>query len=726
MRTRPCCLLELFSDECGGVILLGLRISSRLVASGRECCAFFVVSCAVAIPASRGREKECRVAHDVGSDASFEANTLAEELGTEMDETTYWSRVCRGRGSAKLDAGSLWMVLVLIVLLGQQLSAQPLPESLQLADLDGSQGGVIPGVDRSDLAGYWVGVVGDVNGDGLSDFAVSAPQAGGGFEGEIYLFFGSRERRDRWRVQDLDGTRGAILRGAAAGESSGVSVGSVGDFDGDGFGDFIIGAPFASPGGRTSAGGAYLVFGGRAFPPFVDLGDLGTRGMAIEGGAAFDQAGLAVAGAGDVNGDGLSDALVSAHRADGPEPNRGAAYVIYGSSPPPQTLDLGQLNGSGVELVGAEEEDEAGFSLSGAGDVNGDGFDDLVVGAFRADPDDRQKAGEVYVVYGGSGLPKSVDLGALNGVDGFTARGVAEKDEAGFAVAGGGDINGDGFDDIALSAPAASPDFRFVAGETYVIYGGANLPAELELASLDGVNGIRLEGVDPRDSAGECLATVGDIDNDGFDDLLLGAAFADPGEQEEAGEAYLVLGGSNLPAELELDTLVGVNGMRLDGIDSGDFAGFGCGGGGDVDGDGIEDVLVGAPSAFADGDRTGAAYLVYGQSQVTLELSGACPGEVAMTVGGLAPGGSAALLRGRAPGVSVLGAGACAGEQVDLSGPTFVAFVEADESGEGVLTATVPAGGCDRWLQVVDGSSCGKSAIWSLSSSGRLWKTAEP
>jgi len=636
-------------------------------------------------------------------------------------------------GWASTPASALAVAVGILCFAWPPAAAQPLPESLQLAELDGTQGGVISGVDRFDLAGYWMRGVGDVNGDGLDDFVVSAPQAGDLFEGEVYLFFGSRERRAAWSVQELDGRNGTILRGVAFGESSGVSVESAGDFDGDGFGDLVVGAPFASPGGRASAGAAYLVFGGPSFPRFIDLGSLGGQGVLLEGANPYDQAGLSVSGGGDVDGDGLSDLLVSAHRADGEDPNEGSVYVVFGRRTSPGSFNLGELDGvTGMTLHGGAEEDEAGFSVSDAGDINGDGFGDVVVGAFRADPGGRQKAGEVYLVYGGKDLPPTIDLGALNGSDGFTVRGIDEKDEAGFAVAGVGDMNGDGFDDIALSAPAASPDFRFVAGESYVVYGGPALPAALELAALDGTNGVLLKGADVRDQSGECVAGLGDIDNDGFDDLLIGATLGDPGGFEQSGEAYVVLGGPTLPSEVELASLDGSNGMRLEGVGEGDFAGFGCGGGGDFDGDGIDDILVGAPMAAPGPEATGAGYLVYGQSEATLQITGGCPGEVVITAGGLSPGGVALVLGGDSRGVSVLESGVCAGEEVDLSGALALASVAVGRSGELGLTRGLGAAGCGRWLQVVDVSSCRKSRAAPLLSQGELgaggglWKTAEP
>jgi len=191
----------------------------------------------------------------------------------------------------------------------------------------------------------------------------------------------------------------------------------------------------------------------------------------------------------------------------------------------PPIVDLSTLNGAnGFRLDGIDLGDWSGFSVASAGDVNGDGFDDLIIGAPSADPGDDNVAGEAYVVFGAAGgWGAAFDLAALNGTNGFRLEGVDAEDQAGYSVAGAGDVNGDGY-----------------AGETYVVFGAAGgWGATFDLASLNGANGFRLDGIDAGDWSGYSVAGAGDVNGDGFDDVIVGAMRAD------AGETYVVFGAAS-------------------------------------------------------------------------------------------------------------------------------------------------------------------------------------
>ncbi|MGB1035280.1 MAG: integrin alpha, partial [Primorskyibacter sp.] len=177
-----------------------------------------------------------------------------------------------------------------------------------------------------------------------------------------------------------------------------------------------------------------------------------------------------VSAAGDVNGDGFDDLIVGAPRNDDAGSNAGAAYVIFGGATPGD-IDLSAIpSGAGITILGRAAGDLAGFSVSGAGDINGDGLDDLIIGANESNADGTE-SGEAYVLYGKTDLA-DIDLANIDASDGFFIQGDVAGDNAGHSVSGAGDLNGDGFDDLIVGA-LDGDDGGTNTGEAYVIYGGA-------------------------------------------------------------------------------------------------------------------------------------------------------------------------------------------------------------------------------------------------------------
>ncbi len=483
---------------------------------------------------------------------------------------------------------------------------------------------IVAGVAAGDNAGESVAGIGDINKDGYDDFIIGAPGVNGG-AGAAYVVFGNAGGLPpALDLSSLDGTNGFVLNGVAAGDATGFSVAGAGDVNKDGYADFIIGALDADA-PAVDSGAAYVVFGhGGTFSADLDLSALnGSNGFKFDaGGYTKDFAGGSV-GSGDFNGDGYADVLIGVDGSNIHGENTGAAYVVWGHAGAFPT-DKPYYYFSEIELDGNQAYDHAGWSVSSAGDFNGDGIDDLVVGSIVAGTSGGY-TGAAYVVFGQHGLSSVSNLGALDGKSGVILAGLTPYELAGFSVSSAGDFNGDGFDDVIVSAPYADVNGTD-SGSIYVVFGhGGAFPQEIQLGQLDGTDGFKLQGLAAADYAGWSVSSAGDVNGDGLGDLIIGAPNAGA---QDYGAAYVLFGQADpMNATVGLGALDAKHGFWVYGDYAGDFAGASVSAAGDINGDGFDDILVGAPGADPNGASSGAVEVIFGGSNNSHAIGGSDTGD---------------------------------------------------------------------------------------------------
>ncbi|MFA6028180.1 MAG: hypothetical protein WC752_04610 [Patescibacteria group bacterium] len=459
--------------------------------------------------------------------------------------------------------------ILLLLLLALPLTTYS-QEEFNLSEFVGFDGSV-----EGDRLGSDMANVGDIDNDGYDDFLISASEENSD-TGAVFLFYGRAETITNIDLADAD----AKITGEAAEDYAGSAVSGLGDVNGDGYDDFIIGA---SGYGAGNKGAAYVIYGGST--RYTDLNPIANIArVIITGKTDGDQAGYSVATAGDVNNDNYNDILIGAPGNDDGFTNSGAIYVIYGGSSIPNM----SLDNADLEFTGETLSDDLGFSVSHAGDVNCDGIDDLMAGAFFYS----SSKGRSYIIFGSETLTSGTIASKAN----VRLTGEQDDDQSGRALVGVGDANGDSCDDVLIGANQYDYSGSEM-GAAYLIYGSATL-TDMSLSDSD----VKFTGEGDTNLAGKVVEKAGDVNNDGYSDLMIGA----PGNYSsalQAGAYYIIYGSASLASNISLSNAD----IKLSGEAAFDAAGYAISGA-DINGDGFSDVIAGS---YVKNSYKGKAYIGY-------------------------------------------------------------------------------------------------------------------
>ncbi len=431
-----------------------------------------------------------------------------------------------------------FLIFLINISLAQNIKNEKIPESQVKEDIyknlrdedrkilfPGEEDAIQNSVFHSDSPlskfGYSVSSAGDLNGDGYSDIIIGAPDHLMN-NGQAYIYFGGLF---------IDTSPDLILKGQNIQSFFGASVSSVGDINGDGYNDVIVGAH----GSSSVIGKAFVYFGGVSMDSTADL--------ILSGESINDNFGVSVSGAGDVNNDGFDDVIIGADTFNNAT---GRAYLYYGG----MSMD----NISDVQFNGVIYNSQFGYSVSGAGDVNGDNFDDIIIGAFGT----LLGSGAAEIYFGSSSMDNTPDVS----ISGITSSAL------GRSVSGAGDVNGDGFDDVIVGADY----FGSATGSAKIYFGSA---------SMNNTPDIILSGENSTDKFGWSVSNAGDMNGDGFDDVIAGA----PGYASGKGKMYVYYGAASMDVYPDI--------IKTGG-NANSYFGYSVSDAGDFNSDGFDDVISGA------------------------------------------------------------------------------------------------------------------------------------
>ena len=477
-----------------------------------------------------------------------------------------------------------------------------------LLTLRTNSGAMIDGELTGGFTGSSVSRAGDFNGDGYDDIIVGAPFADFPSGGSHIIFGGPNGLAPTVEVMSLTPSQGmSVFRGTRS-QELGHAVSFAGDFDSDGHSDVIVGSPSTNNG----RGAVYLIFG----TAIAETDSVSSFQESMVGDGVFSifssdlhrMVGNAVDTAGDFNGDGFTDLLVSGF--DLKINSLATAYVIFGQR---------EANATGIDLDDPKStaffafdsfkpKAKPGKILSAAGDINADGIDDIIVGSSLADTANGRGAGQSHVIFGAKqDLADRLSPSLLNGENGFSVLGGQPHANLGHSVSSAGDINADGIADILMGAPGQRNSEGSSAGATYVLFGQCDgFSSTIDSTSFNGLNGFAIVNDTQSFWLGWSVAAAGDMNGDHVDDLVVSAPMG-----TDVGRVFVIFGQTDgFDPVLSTSSLTGTNGFVIQGSTSLDYFGFSVSSAGDVNSDGMDDIIIGAP---ASSQMDGASYVIYGR-----------------------------------------------------------------------------------------------------------------
>lgn len=374
-----------------------------------------------------------------------------------------------------------------------------------------------------------VSTAGDVNGDGFSDVIVTAYSLG-----KAYIIFGSSTFIDDFPlIPSTDATHADVT--IVHDFYFGDAVSTAGDINGDGFSDVMI--------SHRDEGNVYIFFGG---PTLIGDRDISTADVTFTGGIGPNTS-VSISSAGDVNGDGLSDIILAKYLRNTNIPSEAEAYVFYGSPSISGTINLSTAD---IKITEETMSDYFGYSVSTAGDVNGDGYSDFLIGAKYASG----TKGKVYLFFGGNNISDSLAASSAN----MIISGGAAGDHLGHSVSSAGDVNGDGYSDIILGSARNSSG----TAQSYIFLGSSTLASNVDAFSAD----VIMDLFHTNAEIGSSVSTVGDMNGDGFSDVIVGT----PEYNNKAGRADIYFGnnGGGLNSQVQqykpnTNNIVSAGGLTL-------------------------------------------------------------------------------------------------------------------------------------------------------------------